>query len=502
MATTTRRTYSVRVRILAVILALTALGLAVAGGIAAVLQRNLTLSAVDASLRQHFETVQVLATGRGSSAEPSDPAADPDQPQSTGTQPPAFANTEELVYEAVRITVPPLSGGTVGLVDGRARYVSGVATTLDLNEGTFLEHMRQVSADGGAVIGTETLEGRELRYLAVPLRVDGSTQTGLFVVAIDTGERLADLRSAMTVYLWTAIVVVLVVGLAGWFVAGRLLLPLRQLRNTAARITAARITAGALDERIPVSGNDDVSDLTRTINDMIARLDDAFTAQRRVMNDVRHELATPLTIVRGHIDLIDSDDPADVRHSLGIVSDELERMSGLLTQITELADAERAAAHRPRPVDIGALTRTVFEKMRVLGDHDWQLGTVAEGTAVVDPGQLTQAWLQLADNAAKHCPPGTRITVGSSIDGDRLRCWVADAGPGVPEAARERIFQRFGRTEASRGTAGSGLGLAIVQALALAHGGRVELDTAVGRGSTFTLVLPTRPDTSQNRSPE
>jgi len=484
VATSRARSYSVRVRILTVILAVTALGLATAGGVATLLQHSRVLAGIDDELRQEFAAVSLLVEqGDGIEEKTNETSG----PSSAGSDIRSFTTTDELVYEAVRIVAPPLSGSTLGIVDGEARYVSGMATPLDLGTSEFIRTAVDATSGARTVLETTSLDGTEVRYLAVPLTVEGKASTGTFVSAIDIGARLADLTSTMSVYAWVAVVVVLVVALVGWIVAGRLLHPVRELR-----LAAARITAGALDERIPVTGNDDLSELTETINAMVARLEEAFTGQRRIVNDVRHELATPVTIIRGHVDMVDVSDPDDVSQTLTIVSDELDRMSGLIAQIADLADAERAAAHRPRSVDLDVLTRDVFEKARVIRDHEWRLGRVAMGAAVLDPTQLTQAWLQLADNASKHSPSGGRIEIGSAADAEHIRLWVADDGPGIPESARTRIFERFGRADGSRGTAGSGLGLSIVQALTKAHDGRIELNSIVGRGSVFAMVIPRR----------
>ena len=475
-----RRPYSVRVRILAVILAVTALGLLAAGVIAFVLQQNRILTAIDDELHQEFATVEALIEGT-SPDDTQDGSADHEAAQTDS----AFETTEDLVYEAVRVVTPPVGGGTVGIIDGDARFVPGVSTSQMFDSAAFVEEVVTATASGQTVLDTTSLDGREVRYLAMPLQVESSDETGIFVSAIDVPERLVDLRSTMTVYAWVAAVATVVVALVGWFVAGRLLQPVRHLQRT-----ATRISAGALDERIPVTGNDDLSELTETINAMIARLEAAFVGQRRIVNDVRHELATPVTIIRGHIETIDSHDPRDVQENLEVVVDELDRMSELIAQIAHLADAERATAHRPRWIELGELTRAVFEKARMLGDHQWQHAGAATGMVFVDPSQVTQAWLQLADNSAKYSPAGTPIAIGSSLNADELRCWVSDEGPGIPESARSRIFERFGRADASRGPAGSGLGLPIVQTLVTVHGGRVDLQTETGRGSTFTMVIP------------
>ncbi|MGO2187814.1 MAG: sensor histidine kinase [Microbacterium gubbeenense] len=472
----------VRVRILAAILAVTAVGLVVAGGIAFFLQYTRVIDGIDAELHQELTGIETRIDG--------DRVGSVDGSAGTATVEDlsGFTNVDALVEEIMSIVSPPLGGSTLGLIDGSPAYGPGASTIIDLSDPDFSNGVAEVATSSGIVIGTHALGGSPVRYLAVPLAVDGDQAEGLFISGISVDSRLADLRSVIGAYAWAALGVLIVIGLVGWIVAGRLLRPVRELRTT-----AARITAGALDERIPVSGNDDLSDLTETINAMIARLEEAFRGQRRVLNDVRHELATPVTIVRGHLELVDLTDPADVAQTRDLAIDELDRMSGLIAQISHLAEAERSGAHAPRAVDVDELTRGVFAKIRVIPDRDWTLGSVARGEAFVDHERITQAWVQLADNAAKYSEPGTRIEIGSSLDRDGLRCWVDDDGPGIPDEARERIFERFGRATDSRGADGSGLGLSIVLALVHAHGGRVDLDTQVGRGSRFTVVLPRTP---------
>ncbi|WP_188754877.1 sensor histidine kinase [Microbacterium album] len=472
-----RRVVSVRVRILAAILVVTALGLISAGSVAYLLQRGRDLAAIDEELMQELDDVRLVVSGRGPDAAEGGSGVD--------VPTPAFATTAELMHDLVRTVTPGIQGSAVGIVDGRPAFVPGVSTAFRLTDAEFVRDMVEATGGERTVLGTTGAGERTLRYIAVPIRLEGTDSVGVFVSAVDIEGRLQDLHGVMTVFWWVAGGALALVALVGWFVAGRLLGPVRELRDT-----AARISASDLGERIPVAGNDDLSELGRTMNDMISRLESSFQAQQRLLDDVRHELSTPLTIVRGHLELLDARDPAEVEQTLAIATDELERMSGLVADIAALADAERPALHRPAPVDLGRLTRDVFEKVRVIPSHDWALEAEARGVARLDAARVTQAWLQLADNARKYAPEGTRIALGSRRAGRVLRCWVQDEGPGIPVEAHERIFERFGRVDDGRGTAGSGLGLSIVRAIAAAHGGRVEVDSAPGRGARFTLVLP------------
>ncbi|WP_380168761.1 sensor histidine kinase [Jannaschia sp. R86511] len=285
--------------------------------------------------------------------------------------------------------------------------------------------------------------------------------------------------------------VVVVAAAVGWFLLGRLLSPLAQLRRA-----AARIDDHDLSQRIDVRGSDEISDLAQRFNDMLDRLESAFASQRDLLNDVGHELRTPVTIVRGHLDLVDADDPDDVRATRALVLDELDRMSRLVDDLITLAKSERPDFVRPEPVDVTVLTDEVVEKLAGLADRQWRIDGLAVGEILLDRSRVTQALLQLASNAVSYTQDGDVIALGSDrVRGvepgrDRVQLWVRDTGAGVDPADEERIFQRFGRGTGETRDSGTGLGLAIVQAIAVGHGGHVLLENAPGAGATFVLDLP------------
>jgi signal transduction histidine kinase len=281
---------------------------------------------------------------------------------------------------------------------------------------------------------------------------------------------------------------VLLAAAGAWVVAGRVLQPVRDVATTAQGITETDLSG-----RIPVEGRsgDELTELARTVNAMLDRVERGAAAQRRFLDDAGHELRTPITIVRGHLDVLDPADPVDVADTVALVDDELDRMNRLVSDLLLLARAEQPRFVRPQPVDVAALTADVFGKVRRLAEREWVLETAADADVVLDPQRLTQALVALADNAARYTAPGDRIALGSQVSGGELRFWVADTGPGIAEADRGRVFERFARGEAgARRSDGAGLGLSIVQAIAAAHGGRVLLDSRPGAGATFTVVLP------------
>jgi signal transduction histidine kinase len=195
-------------------------------------------------------------------------------------------------------------------------------------------------------------------------------------------------------------------------------------------------------------------------------------------------------VIQGHLDTL-SDDPDDRARTLALLDDELDRMRRLVDELVTLARSERPDFLSPGPVDLGDLTRELLDKSRALGPRRWELDAVADVPLVVDGQRLTQAVLQLAENAVRHTTPGDRISIGSAVGDGMVRIWVADTGTGVAPEDVARIFGRFVRGAAARRSGdGSGLGLSIVSAIATGHGGRVELADTPGGGATFSIVIP------------
>ncbi len=476
--------FSVRSRILAVILIVTAVGMIVSGTTAYLVQRDRTIASLDADLLSTVEAARAIVTGTSapaaSTAEgpPADSAAEP-APQAAAPTTVVAALTEVLS----RI-VPGRHESSVALIDGAVRLLPGVETAFDLDaDPTFIARVWAEASGGQVTLGTAITEVGTLRYVAVPVTIADDPEVGVFVAAIDAQRAVDEVSGAFLTYAALALASLAAIGVIGWFVAGRLLSPLRTLAET-----ASRITARDLGERIPVTGRDDLSALTETVNAMLDRIDEALTSQRQLLDDVRHELKTPITIVRGHLELLDPGSPDDVRAVRELAIDELDRMADLVNDIDALARVESQLI--VEPVDVSDLTEQVFAKMQAIPGHTWVLDQTATAIAPISVSRITQAWLQLADNAAKYSPVGSTVRVGSTVYSGSVELWVADEGPGIPPGAEKRIFERFGRADTGRGIAGSGLGLPIVAAIARAHGGYVSLDSDE-TGSRFGIVLPT-----------
>ncbi len=364
-------------------------------------------------------------------------------------------------------------------VDGRP-YVS--------TEGAPVRAAAGARARLGAITATSrgevvTADG-DVRYLAVPVSV-GERRRGVFVVAVNLGQERREVTEAVRVAAGVALAVLLAASALAWVIAGRVLAPLRTLRATAQSITETDFT-----RRIEVDGTDEIAELGRTFNAMLDRLESAFASQKALVSDAGHELRTPITIIRGHLELL-GDDPDERRETVALVTDELDRMARFVEDLLLLARAEQGDFLLPGPLDLDVLTDEVFAKATALAPRDWKLSSTGTGRMSADRQRLTQAVVQLAQNAVQHTGPDDRIALGSALAEGEARLWVADSGPGIPPADRDRIFDRFHRAgDGRRRSDGAGLGLAIVRAIAEAHGGRVELDSREGAGSTFTLVIP------------
>jgi two-component system, OmpR family, sensor kinase len=322
------------------------------------------------------------------------------------------------------------------------------------------------------------------RWLAVPVTIDNAVH-GHVVITAFGAERRAEVERAVRLMAIACLLVIMVVAAGGYLAMGRALRPLRTVTTTARDIQETD-----LSRRIAVSGSDEVAALGHTFNGMLARLERAFDTQRSFVSDAGHELRTPITIVRGHLELM-GDDPQDRRETVALVTDELDRMNRMVNDLLVLARAEQPDFIDPAVVDAATVIRETFAKASALGDRDWQLGVVEPVTVLADRQRLTQALTQLAQNAVQFTGDGDRIELSVRRSGGHALLAVADTGIGIEPADRRRIFERFARTDAGRSRAeGAGLGLAIVAAIAQAHRGSVAVDSVPGVGSTFTLVLP------------
>jgi two-component system OmpR family sensor kinase len=279
--------------------------------------------------------------------------------------------------------------------------------------------------------------------------------------------------------------------LGGLLVASRIAAPLRRL----ARV-AQQVDAGDLSPRMELGGrHDEVRVLAQSFDQMLARLEDAFARQSAFMADASHELRTPLTILSGQLEVLAMDehpDAGEVRRVERVARAEIDRMKRLVEDLMLLAHAGDEGFLRPAPIDLREFLDAILEGLRPTVDRRLELGPVPALVLEADPDRLTQAVRNLLRNAVVQTEPEGLVRLSASERGERVRLVVDDDGPGVPEAERDRIFDRFARLDAARGRdrGGAGLGLSIVRAIAQAHGGTVRAERSPEGGARFVLDLP------------
>ena len=279
--------------------------------------------------------------------------------------------------------------------------------------------------------------------------------------------------------------------LAGAYVSA----PLRRMAQV-----AARVDGGELAPRMETDGTraGEIQVLAESFNHMLDRLSDAFGAQRAFVADASHELRTPLTVIRGQLEVLAAEpNPSaeDVRHVEHLVQAEISRMSRLVDDLLVLAQSERTDFLRVQTVALEPFITDLWEGLCATAERRFELGPVPAGTLEADPDRVAQVVRNLVRNAIEHTVPGTGLVRLEVSPGPRhaLVIAVLDDGPGIPDAERERVFERFHRTDASRARAsgGTGLGLAIVAAIAEAHRGRARvLSNPDGHGARVELTLP------------
>jgi signal transduction histidine kinase len=330
--------------------------------------------------------------------------------------------------------------------------------------------------------GTRMTDAGEVRYSVYPVSRGG--QSGHFVVAIFPRAEQAAIEAAIVDQARNQVITIVVASAIGYVLAGRVLRPLRSLAETARKISDTDLT-----RRIPVRGQDEASQIASAFNDMLARLERAFATQRQFLDESSHELRAPLTVIRGHLELMDlEDDPRERAAIVSLLTDEIDRMNRMVEDLLTLARAQRPDFLAVDEVDVGAWTEEVFRKASVLDAREWALGSTADLVVRADEQRLTQAVMQLAVNACQHNGADVRVEVGSLVRGSSLVIYVEDDGPGIPDEDAERIFERFQR--ANTDLRSTGLGLSIVSAIADAHGGRARVRHGRSGGARFEILLP------------
>jgi two-component system OmpR family sensor kinase len=332
----------------------------------------------------------------------------------------------------------------------------------------------------------------QLRVLSVPIR-DGEHKIAVLQVAVQL-DVITQARSGLTNILTiTWLVSFLFSGNAAWLTLGQTLKPLEAITETAEQINRA----DDLSRRLPYHGpeNDEIGNLVRSFNQTLERLEALFTSQQRLLADVSHELRTPLTVIKGNVDLMRRMKRLD-EESLMSIDHEAGRLTRLVGGLLLLAQAESGKlALSMKQVELDLLLTEVFQEMSILAGSRVRvhLNEIDQVYVTGDRDRLKQVFINLVANAIQYTPQGGEVFLSLERIGEQARIICRDTGPGIPAEDLPHIFERFYRAEKSRTrgrTTGFGLGLSIANWIVERHGGRIEVESKEGKGTTFAIWLP------------
>ncbi len=333
-----------------------------------------------------------------------------------------------------------------------------------------------------------TVHGRQgtFRVRGGPL-VIGGRRVGSFAAAVSLNALNADRNEQLALVVLDGLLALVAAIGAGFLLLRR---ALRTVNNVTKAADEAR--RGDLSQRLAYKGPDDeLGRLARTVDSMLAQLDTSFSAQRRLLADVSHQLRTPLTVVRGHLDVLarqHTDLDLETAETVALVIDELTQMSHMVDRLLMLGQALEPDFLLEEHVELSELLQEVFDAAQVMAPRRWVLKPVSPVAIWADRAKLRGALLNLLDNSVKATGNGGTVQLAARV-GKEVVIEVTDDGRGISPEDQAEVFARFRRFAASS-YGGTGLGLAIVKAVAEAHGGRVELTSAVGEGCRVAMVLP------------
>ncbi|MGE5145088.1 MAG: sensor histidine kinase [Acidobacteriota bacterium] len=369
------------------------------------------------------------------------------------------------------------------------------------------EQLRKVivAAQGKRVEGTVRLvpDGQRLRYIVRPLgpEVSQLSQGGAVLVGVRPETAELGLEQTFSTFLLILPFGVLAAYAIGSLVARRALGPVDQITREVREITDGT----SLHRRLPSSMvKDELGRLADTLNQMISRLERSFTALRRFTADASHELKTPLTVLKAGVEraMTTPNVPAESLAALEESMEEINRMTELVDALLTLARADEGLVRlHQEPVDLRALILETEETGELLAEPAG-IGVTVDAPVdpvivAVDGSRIRQLVMNLLTNAVKYTPAGGHVRLWLEHDDGRVRFGVSDTGIGIAPGDLPHIFDRFWRADSARTRTGErpgvGLGLAICKWIAEAHGGTIEVQSRPGRGTTFSVTLPTSP---------
>ena len=370
--------------------------------------------------------------------------------------------------------------------------VRALAATVQAEQRTAPERLFVRVLDGAseAIILSDREEWDPARLETASLRLRDGT---LMQVGKSTESR-EDILSRFRAVLGVVTLSIVAIALSGgWLATQSTLRPIRQLAMAVRRV----IATGQTDERVPVGPHDDeLVELTRLFNEMLDKIEGLVTGMRGALDNVSHDLRTPLTRLRGvaEMALAGDDDPERYREALADCVEETDRVLVMLNALMDISEAESGAMPLQRePVHLSDIASRALDLYRDVAEAKGvaaYTSTIGDPVVSADRVRLEQVAANLLDNAIKYTPPGRRVDIEVQSDAGRGLLRVRDSGPGIPSAELPRIWDRLFRGDLSRSERGLGLGLSLVKAIVEAHGGTVGVESTPGTGSTFTVSLP------------
>jgi heavy metal sensor kinase len=334
---------------------------------------------------------------------------------------------------------------------------------------------------------------RTFRIISTPMPKEGSPNY-VVQVATDLGFVSKSLFNFIA-NMMAAFPILLVLGsLGGWVLARRSLAPVGYIASK-----ARSITSNNLDERLATRGTDDeMDDLIRTINEMVARLESSFTRMSEFTADASHELKTPLCALKGEAEvLLSKQRPAEeYQEGLAHFIERFDHLNRMINDLVILSKFDSSQIELERvPLRLDLLVRDIGNLFQVLAEQKkitLEMNSIQEAMVLGDKGRLQQLFTNIIDNAIKFTGEGGKIQVAVERDNKAVQVLIKDNGIGIPEEEQEKIFKRFYRVDKSRSkeTGGIGLGLSIAEWIAHAHHGRIEVHSELNQGSIFTVYLP------------
>ncbi|MBX7213937.1 MAG: HAMP domain-containing histidine kinase [Thermoflexales bacterium] len=475
---------SIRRRLVVVYTSIIAMTLIVTGALVYTAVSFLMLQQVDDLLRTTFDTITDLTRAR------------------------LLQNgkiTAELPGDVFRSVVIQAYDDSGEMLDSSTRSINASLDAMALRDSLQMAPDKRMTR-----YTTVWMDGVPLRVLTAPVAFTGQSSGREVTINFQVATPIQDIEVAKRFLLGTLLGVgllsLLLVVAAGGAVAGRAIRPITRITQTAVDITRTN----NLDQRVSAQTDDEVGELSRAFNAMVERLSQSIKAQQRLVADVSHEMRTPLTVIRGNVDLLRR--TSTDTESLDAIAGESERMTRMVSNLLLLSQADAGALEmKTSVVDMRELASEVARAGQFIGEGKKGVAVDVVGDGPFDVegerDRLKQVLLNLVDNAIKYSPDGCAVGMTIATEAARsesparedafigervVRVTVRDSGPGIPAEDLPHIFERFYRVDKSRSRArgGSGLGLSIAQTIVDAHGGRIQARSELGKGTEIDVLLP------------